>query len=160
MPHREHPIARRRALRTIAVFEAFKGVVAIAAALGMLSLLRHDLHKMAVELIGHFGLDPVDHYPRMILHYADVLADTNVQTLILLATCYIAIRFCEAYGLWQQRAWGEWLGALSGGLYIPFELRHLVHRPSLVSAAVLAINVVVVGFLGFELWRRRRDAHA
>jgi len=158
MPHREHPVARRRALRAIAVFEAFKGALAIAASLGLLSLLRHDLHRMAAELIGHFGLDPGDHYPRMILHYADVLADTNVRSLILLATGYVLLRFAEAYGLWRQYAWGEWLGALSGGLYIPFELRHMLSRPSLLSASVLAINVLVVGFLAFELWRRRRDA--
>jgi uncharacterized membrane protein (DUF2068 family) len=47
-----------------------------------------------------------------------------------LAIGYIVVRMLEAYGLWNERAWGEWLGALSGGLYIPFEIGHLVHRPS------------------------------
>jgi uncharacterized membrane protein (DUF2068 family) len=79
-----------------------------------------------------------------------------VRPLVVIATAYIAIRFLEAYGLWYERAWGEWLGALSAGLYVPFEVRHLLHRPSFISAAVLAGNAFVVGFLAYQLWRRRK----
>ncbi len=158
MPHREYPVARRRALRTIAVFEAIKGAAAVAASLGFLSLLHHDMHRLAVELIGHYGLNPGDHYPSMALHYTDLLANTNVVSLMLLAAGYVALRLIEAYGLWHQRAWGEWLGALSGSLYIPFELRHLAQHPDATSIAVLAVNVLVVGFLAFQLWRERRGA--
>ena len=153
-----HLAAKRRALRTIAVFEAIKGATALAASLGLLSVLRHDLHGLAVALIGRFGLNPGEHYPSIILHYADLLADANLRSLVLLAAGYVALRFCEAYGLWHQRSWGEWLGALSGALYVPFELHHLVHQPSLASAMVLAINVGVVGYLAWLLWRERRAA--
>jgi uncharacterized membrane protein (DUF2068 family) len=156
VPHESHPVARRRALRAIAVFEAVKGVAALAASLGLLSLLHHDLHRLAVELIGHFGLNPGDHYPSMVVHAADVVASTNVLALLLLATAYVLVRLVEAYGLWHERAWGEWLGVLSGGLYVPFELRHLLLRPNAISVAVLSINVLVVGFLAFQLWNQRR----
>ena len=154
--HRSHPVAKRRALRTIALFEAIKGLTAFAASLGLLSLLHHDLHRLAEALIGHFGLDPGDHYPSIILHYADVLADANLRSLVLLAAGYVLLRFCEAYGLWYERTWGQWLGALSGALYVPFELRHLMHRPSAASAAVLLINLLVIGFLAWQLWRERQ----
>jgi uncharacterized membrane protein (DUF2068 family) len=60
----------------------------------------------------------------------------------------------EAYGLWNDFAWGEWLGALSGALYFPFEIRHLVQLPSIIGAAVFACNVLVVSFLAFQLSRR------
>lgn len=154
--HKSHPVARRRALRTIAVFEAAKGIIVLAASLGCLSLLRVDLHHVAVTLIEHFGLRPDQHYPSIVLHYSDVLANTSLRSLVLLATGYVVLRFAEAYGLWYQRAWGQWLGALSGGLYVPFELWHLVHRPSPLGAAVLALNLLVVGFLAYVLWRERR----
>jgi uncharacterized membrane protein (DUF2068 family) len=111
-----------------------------------------------VDLIEDFGLKPGGHYPAIILHYADVLADTNLQALILLAAGYVVLRFFEAYGLWYQRTWGQWLGALSGGLYVPFELWHLVNRPSLIGVVVLVSNVGVVGFLVYLLWRERRKA--
>ena len=67
---------------------------------------------------------------------------------------------CEAYGLWKGYAWGEWLGALSGALYVPFEMRHMVHQPTLATAVVMAANVAVVGFLSWQLWRRRRTSVA
>lgn len=108
-------------------------------------------------MIGRFGLDPDARYPSLLLHYADLLPGANVRSLVLLALGYILVRLLEAYGLWNDPAWAEWLGALSGGLYIPFEIGHLMHRPSVISAVVLVGNVFVVSFLVFQLWGRRNE---
>jgi uncharacterized membrane protein (DUF2068 family) len=148
----------RRALRTIAAFEALKGALALVASIGLLSLLHHDLRHLAEALIGHVGLDPGAHYPALLLHDVDLLRDTNMQTLMLAAAGYVGIRWAEAWGLWHERPWGEWLGALSGALYVPFELRHLVHRPTALSALVITVNVAMVAYLGWRLWRRSRPA--
>ncbi|WP_233236248.1 DUF2127 domain-containing protein [Bordetella sp. LUAb4] len=161
-----HPISsrqvaiRQRAQRTIALFEAFKGLAALAASIGLLGLLHHDLRQIVIDLIGHFGLDPGGRYPHTLLHYADVLQDTSVRLLVSLAGAYVAVRLIEAYGLWHDRVWGEWLGALSGAIYIPFEVRHLVHSPSVFSALVVLANVLIVLFLASQLWRRRRGGLA
>jgi len=146
----------RRAMRSIAVFEGVKGVLAIAAALGLFSLLHHDLHHVAATLIGHFGLSPGDHYPSLLLHYADLVEDTNRRTLALLAIAYVVVRCAEAYGLWHERIWGQWLAAFSGAIYVPFELEHLVFKPTIVGGVVLFANVAIVTYLGVELWRERR----
>ena len=151
--HRSAPAAQRRALRTIAIFEAIKGATALAASLGLLSLLHRDLHQLAEVLISHFGLQPGAHYPSLILHEAEVLQDANLRSLVLLAAGYVLLRFFEAYGLWFERTWGQWLGALSGALYVPFELRHLFYRPSVAGVAVLTVNLLVIGFLAWQLWR-------
>ena len=137
-------------------FEAFKGVAALLIGIGLLELLHHDLRRLVLELVGHFGLDASQHFPALLLAYAERLNNTPLATLELLLGAYLAIRLTEAYGLWQAHAWAEWLGALSGGLYIPFELHHLWHAPSTVSALVLAINALIVGFLAGQLWHRRR----
>ncbi len=121
-------------------------------------MLHHDLRHLATTLISHFGLKPGGLYPSIVLRYADVLADANLRELVLLAAGYVLLRFCEAYGLWYQRAWGQWLGALSGALYVPFELWHLANRPSPVGVLVLVGNLGVVGFLAYLLWRERRGA--
>lgn len=149
-------VATRRALRSIATFEAFKGVVALAAGFGLVSLLHRDLHRIAVSLIGHIGLNPGSRYPGVILSTADMLAATNFRSLLLAVTGYALVRFLEAYGLWRERMWGKWLGALSGALYVPLELRHLIYRPSLLSGVVIAVNIVVVGFLAWQIRRSRR----
>lgn len=152
-----HPTARRRTLRTIAAFEAIKGLAALAGLIGLVDLMHRDVRHLAIDLIGRFGWDPHARYPSVLLHYAELLPKANLHALLFLALGYIFLRLLEAYGLWKARTWGEWLGAASGGLYIPFEIRHLWHRPSAISAAVLAANAFVVGFLVFQLWRRRND---
>ena len=160
-PHQSHPpagrhaIARRRALRFVAIFEAAKGVAALVAMVGVLNLVHRDVRRLVIELIGHFGLQPDGHYPSMLLHYAAMLPGANLHALVALAVAYISLRLAEAYGLWNDWSWAEWLGALSGCLYVPFELHHLLREPSAISAAVLAGNVLVVGLLAYQLWARR-----
>ena len=146
---------RRTALHAIALFEAVKGLAAIAASLGLLSLARHDVRALAYALIGHFHLDPDAHYPRMLLDYAEVLANANLRQVVLLAWAYAGIRLTEGYGLWRDRAWAEWLAALSGAVYLPLELNHLRAHTTAINALVLLGNVVVVVYMVVRLWKRR-----
>lgn len=145
----------RRALRAIALFEAAKGLAALAAMAGLVDLMHHDVRRIAIELIGRFGLDPLAHYPSLLLHYADLLPGAPVQMVLLLGAAYVALRWGEAYGLWNDLAWGEWLGALSGGLYLPLEISHLVHRPTLAGWLVLGGNLALVVYLVSVLLKRR-----
>jgi uncharacterized membrane protein (DUF2068 family) len=152
---------QRSALRAIAIFEATKGFAALAGLIGVLDLLHRDVRAVVLTLIGRFGLDPEAHYPSLLLHYADLLPDTDVQMLLMLASAYIALRFIEATGLWLGKAWGEYLGALSGGIYIPFEVVHFMHEPSWVNAFIVVLNAIIVAYLAYALWRRHQHkAHA
>lgn len=152
-----HPTAaQRRALRAIAGFEALKGFTALTAGLGLLNLVHHDLHHLAVSLIDRIGLRPQARYPAMLLDYVDVLHNTSTQTLLLVVLGYVGVRLTEAWGLWHERTWGEWLAALSGALYVPFEVRHLLHDTSWVSVLVLVSNLTIVAYLGWQLWQQRR----
>jgi uncharacterized membrane protein (DUF2068 family) len=145
---------QRSALHAIAIFEATKGLVALAGLIGVLDLLHRDVRTMAMTLIGRFGLNPEAHYPSLLLHYADLLPNADVQMLVMLGSAYIVLRLIETTGLWLGKAWGEYLGALSGGIYIPFELAHLVHEPSPMNALIVVLNVVIVGYLALALWHR------
>jgi uncharacterized membrane protein (DUF2068 family) len=152
---RPHPIARTRTLHAIALLEAVKGIAVLIASVGLLGFLHHDARHLVHEIVRHFGMNPDARYPMILLHYADILENTSLRMLVLFALGYAAVRLVEAYGLWNDMAWGEWLGALSGGIYIPFEVRHLVEKPSIAGAVIFAINVLVVGFLAFRLYRKR-----
>ena len=152
-----HPVAKRRTLRAIAVFEASKGIAAFAAIIGVLDLMHHDVRHLAIDLIGRFGMNPNAHYPSILLHYVELVPNADTHSLVILAFVYIFLRLLEGYGLWNDLAWGEWLGALSGGLYIPFETGHLIHRPSAIIGIVLAGNVFMVSFLAIQLWSRRTN---
>ena len=146
----------RSAIQAIAIFEATKGLAALAGLIGVLDLLHRDVRAVALALMGRFGLDPEAHYPSLLLHYADLLPDTDVHMLVMLASAYIALRFIEATGLWLGKAWGEYLGALSGGIYIPFEVMHFIQEPSWMNAFIVVLNAIIVGYLTYALWLRHQ----
>ena len=66
------------------------------------------------------------------------------------------MRLVEAWGLWFDRRWASWLGALSGALYVPIELYELAAHPSSTELILLAVNVCVVVYLGRRLLRKGR----
>lgn len=152
-----HPAAAVRTLQTIAVVEAVKGVAVLAASIGLLGYLHHDARHLVHELVRHFGLHPDAPYPMLLAHYADLLEDTSLRMLVSFAAGYALLRLIEAYGLWHERSWGEWLGALSGAVYIPFEVHHMLTSPSVPGAAVFVLNVLIVAFLAGRLYRRRNS---
>jgi uncharacterized membrane protein (DUF2068 family) len=80
----------------------------------------------------------------------------NLWLLALGAALYAALRIAEAYGLWYDREWAEWLGAASGLIYVPFELYALAKGVTPLKLATLGVNLIVVAELSVALWRRRR----
>jgi uncharacterized membrane protein (DUF2068 family) len=59
--------------------------------------------------------------------------------------------------LWKERRWAEWLAVLSAGFYLPFEVRHLLHRPTWLVAAALVANLVIIAVMIHSL---RNPLHA
>jgi uncharacterized membrane protein (DUF2068 family) len=147
-------------VRAVAILEAAKGFVVVAAGLGLLSLVHHDFQRIAEGLVAHAHLDPASHYPRIFIDAAAALTDARLHLLAAGAAAYSGLRFAEAWGLWRGRAWAEWLAALSGGLYIPFEVIGIVREPGGLGFALLAVNVGVVGIMAASLRRRLAAARS
>lgn len=146
-----------KGLRTVALFEAAKGVVVIMAGFGLLMMIHHDAQSVAEDVVRHLHLNPAHHFPRIFIAAVERTNDTRLWVLATGAAAYTVIRFVEAYGLWHRRVWAEWFGILSGSLYLPMELYALVVRLTPVKAAVLLVNLVVVGWLSWIRWRERES---
>ena len=144
----------------MALFEALKGLAALLGLFGLLSLLHHDLHRLVVDLIGHFGLSPHSHYPEILVNAVDKLVDTPTHTIVLLGCVYVAMRWIEAWGLWHDKAWGEWFGALTSGIYIPLEVKHIMAKHHWQGVAVLALNIVLMLVLLWRIYDRRHSREA
>jgi uncharacterized membrane protein (DUF2068 family) len=100
-------------------------------------------------------LDPNTHYPQLFLAEAEQLSHTDFFKVLAYAMVYASLRFAEAYGLWRERAWAEWLAAGSGALYLPVEVTHWMADASAINAGVLCFNVLIVVYICLRLWRRR-----
>lgn len=139
-------------LRTIALFEASKGVLVLGASLALFRFIHTDWQAYAETLVRHLHLNPANHYPRILLHWAGNITEPRLMALAFGAIFYAAVRLLEAYGLWLGRHWAVILGMASAGLYLPFEILELLAHFSWLGFGVFAANIVIVAIL----WRHHR----
>ena len=144
-------------LRAIAVFETLKGSVALLALLAVIDLIHQDVRAQVSQWIAFFDLDPNAHLASVLLEYAERLPQADVEGLAMIAVGYAALRFVEAWGLWHDMLWAEYLGAGSGGIYVPFEVFELIQQPSWWTTGLLAINLFIVAYLVLHLWHEKHD---
>jgi uncharacterized membrane protein (DUF2068 family) len=146
-------------IRSLAVFEAAKGLLVLAAGFGLLRLVHRDVRHAAESMVRHLHLSTKigDSFIRV----AGRFGDTQLVLAALFAFVYASVRLAEAYGLWRMRPWAEWLAIASAGLYLPVEVYELLHHPTKMRAFVLATNVmIVIGLSYVRLAEHRAAAHS
>ena len=147
-----------RGVRIVAVVEAAKGALVLAAGLELFTLVHRDVQAIAERIVEHFHFNPASRYPRILLDAAGALTDERLVALAMGAIAYSTVRFIEAYGLWMQRRWAEWLAVVAGGLYIPIEIYEIARRVTWIRSGLLAVNAAIVVYLALVLWQTRRPA--
>lgn len=147
-------------LRALAAFEAGKGVLALAAVCGLLSLRHTDLHSATDALLLHHGIDPERPYTRLVIESVARATHQHVGQLVAFGLAYALIRLAEGYGLWQGKHWAEWFAVISAGLYLPFEILHFAHRPSLFNAGIIVLNLALIVYVGRLLAQQRARRRA
>jgi uncharacterized membrane protein (DUF2068 family) len=143
-------------IRSIAVFEALKGLVVLLAGFGLLHLVHRDLQAAAEELVRHSHLNPAHHYPKIFIQAASRTSDNRLRFLAALAFLYATVRFVEAWGLWRLKAWAEWFAIISGSVYVPIEIFELIRHATLFRFAVLAVNLFIVVYLVYVRYSSRK----
>ena len=146
----------RAELRIVAVVELAKGLLVLALGAGLLAFAHRDLQDIAEELLLHLHLNPASRIPGIFVELASRANSINLWLLALGAAAYAIVRIAEGYGLWNDHAWAAWLGAVSGLIYVPFELYALSKGITLLRLGTLALNLIVVTVLVESLIRRRR----
>jgi uncharacterized membrane protein (DUF2068 family) len=139
-------------IRTIAMFEALKGILVLVVGFGLLRLLHRNLEATAIHLIHLAHLNPARDYSQIFIEAASRTSDNRLKLLAVVAFLYSTIRFVEAYGLWRKRAWAEWFAIISGSIYLPFEIIELYRRPTPMHAGVLLVNAFIVIYLVYVRW--------
>ncbi|SFN33922.1 DUF2127 domain-containing protein [Variovorax sp. OV329] len=144
------------AVRLVAFFEAAKGVLVLLVGTGVIALRHKGVYDVALSLIAHAHLNPASRYPHIFLDAASDLQNTRLLVLAGGAACYAALRFVEAFGLLFARSWAEMLAALSGAIYVPFEIMGLWEHRTLLHAGMLVANLAIVALMLYALVRKRR----
>lgn len=142
-------------LKGIALLEATKGALVVLAGIGLAALLHRDAQALAEAIVARLHLNPGSRYPTIFLSLAAHPDDPRLWAIGASAAIYAAMRFAEAYGLWHERAWAQWLGVWSGAIYIPVELYEAARHPTWIHIGVAVANVAIVAYLAASLARRR-----
>jgi uncharacterized membrane protein (DUF2068 family) len=152
--------AQKNLLRAVASFEFIKGVFVLLIGVAAILLVHKDAWLMAESLLALLHISTDRHSAQLFLDFSDNVTDARLWTAAQLAFAYSGLRFAEAYGLWNQRTWAEWLSFVSGTLFLPLEIVGLMRGVTLFRSAVFLINIAIVLYMFFLLRegrQRRRE---
>lgn len=135
------------ALILIGLFRLFKGLLLVAAGVGALKLLHKDIADVVTRWVELLRIDPENHFIHGIL--AKLFSTTSKQLKELSAGFFIyaGLFLTEGVGLLLQKHWAEYLTVITTSALIPIEVYELAKRFSIAKLAILAVNVVIVGYL-------------
>jgi len=143
-------------LRGIAIFEAGKGLLGVVGAIWVLTLLHKDMHLVAGHIVKFLHLNPDRSLYRSLLHAIGGVTPGGLLLYALLIMLYADIRFAQAVGLWLKKEWAEWFALISGSLYLPVEIYHLVHRPTIFKLGLLTVSALIVVYMAWFLMDSHR----
>jgi len=138
-------------LRIVAMMEAAKGLLVLVAGFGLLTLLHKDVQAIALKLISRLHLNPSKHYPTIFIDAASHVTDLRLWQMAWFALVYSTLRLIEAYGLWRERRWAEWVALVSGGIYLPVEIFEIIQRQTFFRVGTFLVNIVVVACMAYAL---------
>jgi uncharacterized membrane protein (DUF2068 family) len=142
-----------KGLRAVATLEFSKGIAAIVLAFWLVSILKTDIPGRAVDaamrILDLLHVAPGGRFATRLLSRADALKADEVAKLAAIGFGYSVVRFAEAYGLWNARAWAEWFALLGGAAYLPLEIYEIIRHATWVRWTVLIVNVAIVIYMAY-----------
>ena len=152
-PHRN----QRRVLRAVAGLEFFKGVFVVLMGICAIALVHKDVWLIAESLLALLHISTDRRSAQIFLDFADSVTDARLWAAARIAFAYAALRFTEAYGLWNARTWAEWVALVSGTLLLPLEVRQLFRGITFFRSALLVGNLAIVFYMLYVILENRRE---
>ncbi len=146
-------------LKLIAAEKIAKGLLLLGAGFGLVFLeRREEWFQDVIVWVNDELLLPHGNVILFLLQKIEAfLLGTRLKAIGMLALVYSAVLLTEGIGVWLEKRWAEWLMVIATASLVPLEAYHLVHRPSLVKLALIAVNVAIVIYLILVL--RRGSTH-
>jgi uncharacterized membrane protein (DUF2068 family) len=138
-----HPLA----LRFIAGFKLFKGVLLLAFGIGALRLLHRDVAEIVGRWVAELRMDPQNRFIHALLLRAGAVDDRMLREIGAGTFFYAALLLTEGIGLWLEKRWAEYLTVIVTGSFLPLEIYELTRRINVTRVTILVINVLIVVYL-------------
>ena len=140
---------RHRYLKLIALFKIGKGILLLLLGISLLFL---NARSRWMDFLSNWTADEIlMEHSRTIAYLLNklqaVLEGGVLRATGILALLYTAVLFTEGIGVYMEQRWAELLMIFATAALIPFEIRHIWHRPGLVGVLILLANCFIVWFL-------------
>jgi len=122
----------------------------------VLLVVRLDLHRITdwagslrADLDGAIDNTGSSGHSRLARELASVahLQRSVVTVLLVTAVVYAVVEGIEAVGLWRERRWAEYLTVLATAGFLPFEIRELLDRVTVLRVLALGVNLAILVYL-------------
>ncbi len=154
LPPRGRALRDKIVLRLIAVDRAIHFLVlgSLAVLAFVLASHREQMTRLVGRLNTLFFGTRAGTPTHGLTHEIERLLTLNVTTFRLVgaaAAAYALLEGAEAYGLWFQRRWAEYLTFVATMLFVPYELYELAAKITVIRVGAFAINLAILLYLLF-----------
>ncbi|MFC6646930.1 DUF2127 domain-containing protein [Granulicella cerasi] len=145
-----------RGLLLVALFKLAKALFFVGVGVGALHLVHRDVGEVAMRVASLFRLDTEGPVVRFMLDRADLISGHQLRRTALFSILYAGVCLVEGFGLYKEKTWAEYFTITLTVLALPWEFFELFRDPTAFRAGLLALNLLVLGYLLFVLRRMRR----
>jgi uncharacterized membrane protein (DUF2068 family) len=147
-------------VRLIGVLKLGKGLLSIAAAISVFDLIHRNLGDVILEWSRRLHIDPGHKVVQDLLVRALTVTKKQLFVLGLVLVAYAVMFTIEGVGLLLLKHWAEWMTVITTCALIPFEVYEIIHRPTWLKAAAIAINIAAAVYLVVRVRLDARDRRA
>lgn len=154
MAEARDPERSRRLIRLIAAERFVRGVLLVIAGGYLVTHLGSDFGRLADRAMRAIELDPHRPFFRHLIEKLHRLHAGTVLVTGIVAILYGILESVEGVGLWLDLLWAEFLTVIATSLLLPFEIYEVIHKPSVLKAGGILVNLVIVAYLTWRLRQR------
>lgn len=143
-------------IKVIGVFKLVSAALLIALAIGIFKEIGTDPAIETEHIVSMLKLDPGNKYIHAAMSKVSQVSTKQLYAISAGTFAYAVLYAIEATGLLLRRRWGEYFTVLMTGLFIPFEVYEVFHKPSGLKLLILALNAAIVVYLVAQVVRNRK----
>jgi uncharacterized membrane protein (DUF2068 family) len=135
----------------IGVFKLLKGLLLLAAGIGILKLMHKDIADVVEHWINVLRVDPDNRYIHGLAVKALNLNNKKLEELSAGTFLYASLFLTEGTGLLLQKRWAQYFTIIVTGSLLPLEIYAFVHRATLGKTIMIVFNAAVVAYLAMRV---------
>ena len=134
-------------LRVIGIFKLLKGAALIAAAISVFKLINKDLAEIITTWCRDLHIAPGNRFIARLLERSTTITARQLEIAGWVMLGYAAMFSTEGTGLLLLKPWAEWMTVITTSALIPFEAYEMWHKPTVLKAVAMAVNVIIAIYL-------------